>query len=292
MNTQLLESFLVVAAERNITRAAARLHLTQQTLSAQIRQLERTLGAVLLVRDSRGVRLTAAGQVFADGAKTVLADLATLVEDVRAVDAQSPEVLRVVYCARATAPFMIRVADAMEAATPAVRVELISLRTMREGVRILDEGRADAGFLWFPVAGAGLRHLVIGAERWVAAVSPSHRLAGRAEVTLADLTSETVVLPAIFASEAAERHWLAGLGSAGGGPAPIIRDIEDGPTLVARRQGIWLAPESLARRYLIDGIRLLPVSDAPRIDAAVVWNSRAPEPLIGALIDTVRAEQS
>ncbi|MBL1075345.1 LysR family transcriptional regulator [Nocardia sp. 2] len=289
MNTRLLESFLVVASELNITRAAAQLHLTQQTLSAQVRHLERELGAELLVRDSRGVRLTPAGQAFAAGAERVVNELNVLVGQVRAVDAAAVHTLRVVCCPRATAPFMIRVADAVEAANPDVRIELTSVRTIPEGLRILDSGRADAGLLWAPVIDIGLHHSVIGSEPWVAALDPGHRLAARTSVTLAELGAEPVALPAIFVSEAAEQHWLAALRADGAAFDPAVRDTEDGPILAARRQGVWLAPRSLARRYTIDGLVLIPVSDAPSIDAAVVWTTRAPGAPIRTLIDAVRA---
>ncbi|WP_067562446.1 LysR family transcriptional regulator [Nocardia acidivorans] len=98
MNVRLLESFHTVAQEGNITRAATRLRLTQQTLSAQIKQLERALGAVLLVRDSRGVRLTAAGEILTEGAGAMLAGLAELSQRVNHAAEQPINRLRVVFC--------------------------------------------------------------------------------------------------------------------------------------------------------------------------------------------------
>ena len=61
---RVLRAFVVIAEERSITRAAARLHITQQSVSAQMRVLESRLGAALLVRSSRGVTLTAVGEVL------------------------------------------------------------------------------------------------------------------------------------------------------------------------------------------------------------------------------------
>ncbi|GAA5186735.1 hypothetical protein GCM10023322_33630 [Rugosimonospora acidiphila] len=73
-----LRSFLAVAEELSITRAAARVNLTQQAVSIHLQQLERSLGVVLLVRTSRGVSRTPAGHEFAVGAKAVLDDLDAL----------------------------------------------------------------------------------------------------------------------------------------------------------------------------------------------------------------------
>ena len=63
LDTRLLRAFVVVAEELSFTRAAERLHLAQQALSAQVRQLESRLGVQLFERTTRRVALTAAGSV-------------------------------------------------------------------------------------------------------------------------------------------------------------------------------------------------------------------------------------
>ncbi|MFI6922488.1 transcriptional regulator CynR [Nonomuraea spiralis] len=71
-----LRYLLAVAEHGNFTRAAEELHISQPTLSQQIKQLERTLGVQLLDRTGRTVRLTDAGAVYADHARRALRDLA------------------------------------------------------------------------------------------------------------------------------------------------------------------------------------------------------------------------
>ncbi|MFE5286836.1 LysR family transcriptional regulator [Nocardia sp. NPDC056611] len=287
-----LESFGAVAEEGSITRAAARLHTTQQTLSAQIKQLERALGVILLVRDSRGVSLTAAGEIFADGAKTMVAGLMELSARMNTVAGQSIKQLRVVCCPRSAAPSLIRVADRLEAADPGLRVVLVGVRSMPESLRELESGRVDAGLVWLPLAGNRLRYSVIGQDRWVAVLARGHRLAGRERLPLADLAAETLVLPAIFSSDPVERQWAAALRPAAGRPAPTVLDTADGPGIAVRRQGIWLAPESLGRRFADPATSVVPITDAPPIEAAVVWTARASEPLITELIRAAAVESS
>ncbi len=288
LNIRLLQSFLTVAVEGNITRAATQLHITQQTLSAQIRQLERTLGAPLLVRGSRGVRPTEAGQELAAGAQTLIDEWVTLAERVNSVAGQAVNRLRVVCCPCQTAPFLIRVADGLEAAVPGLRVDLVSVRTMPEGLRALESGRADAGFGWLPLDGTRLRHTVIQSEPWVATVSRDHRFAEHDALVLAELAADPVVLPAIFASAAAERGWVDALRPGRSMRDPAVLDVEDGPIIAARRQGIWLAPESMARRHADSNSHVLPVADAPRIDSVVMWTDQAPEALVDELVATAR----
>ncbi|ARF56911.1 transcriptional regulator CynR [Streptomyces gilvosporeus] len=67
---------LAVAEHGNFTRAAEALHISQPTLSQQIKQLERALGVKLLDRTGRAVRLTDAGEVYTHHARRALRDLA------------------------------------------------------------------------------------------------------------------------------------------------------------------------------------------------------------------------
>ncbi|MDH6140226.1 LysR family cyn operon transcriptional activator [Kitasatospora sp. GP30] len=81
-----LRYLLAVAEHGSFTRAAEELHVSQPTLSQQVRQLERTLGTQLLDRSGRTVRLTDAGEAYAHHARGALLDLAAAeraVHDVR-----------------------------------------------------------------------------------------------------------------------------------------------------------------------------------------------------------------
>ncbi|MFG2209428.1 transcriptional regulator CynR [Streptomyces sp. NPDC048638] len=71
-----LRYLLAVAQHGNFTRAAEDLHISQPTLSQQIKQLERTLGVQLLDRTGRTVRLTDAGEAYVHHARRALRDLA------------------------------------------------------------------------------------------------------------------------------------------------------------------------------------------------------------------------
>ena len=96
-----LRAFVAVAEELNFTRAAARLHLAQQALSAQIRQLETLIGTPLFVRTTRKVELTGARLVTVHN----LTFVAKLMERLRA--AVAPDRLDTVAddLARGTAPY-------------------------------------------------------------------------------------------------------------------------------------------------------------------------------------------
>ncbi|HTT31263.1 MAG TPA: LysR family transcriptional regulator [Solirubrobacteraceae bacterium] len=73
MEMRQLSYFLAVADERHFTRAAARVHLTQSSLSSSVRALERELGSDLFVRSTRQVELTEAGRALLPAARRALA---------------------------------------------------------------------------------------------------------------------------------------------------------------------------------------------------------------------------
>lgn len=79
MDLRVLNYFLTVAKEGNITHAADVLHMTQPTLSRQLKDLEEELGVALFVRGSRQVYLTDAGMLFQQRA----AELVTLLDKTR-----------------------------------------------------------------------------------------------------------------------------------------------------------------------------------------------------------------
>src|SRR5262245_27259160 len=79
MELRHMRYFVAVAEEKNFTRAAARLHLAQPSLSRQIRDLESELGVSLLHRGKGGITLTAAGDEYLAQVRRLLADSAAAV---------------------------------------------------------------------------------------------------------------------------------------------------------------------------------------------------------------------
>src|SRR5438067_1490337 len=106
MELRHLRYFVAVAEELGFRRAAERLHLAQPPLSAQIKGLETELGVRLLERSTRVVRLTAAGRVFLDEARLVLAAAERAEQHARRADQGLVGVLRIgVLAPAATARF-------------------------------------------------------------------------------------------------------------------------------------------------------------------------------------------
>ncbi|MDO4268450.1 MAG: LysR family transcriptional regulator [Eubacteriales bacterium] len=72
MNTQILEYMIAISEEKSMSRAAARLLVSQPALSQQVKKLEKELDAKLFVREKNRIQLTDAGRVYVNGARSVL----------------------------------------------------------------------------------------------------------------------------------------------------------------------------------------------------------------------------
>src|SRR5215468_8991773 len=91
MELRHLRYFVAAAEAQNVSRAAARLHVSQPALSRQIRDLEEELGFPLFERSAKSVRLTEAGKTFLSEARAVLQRADEAVANARAVATDRPE---------------------------------------------------------------------------------------------------------------------------------------------------------------------------------------------------------
>src|SRR5437588_3546458 len=92
-----LLSFLAIADELHFGRAAAKLHLTQPSLSQQLQRLERTLGVELVARTSHEVRLTQAGRAFEAQARTIVGQMQKAAQTAREAAAGRTGMINVGY---------------------------------------------------------------------------------------------------------------------------------------------------------------------------------------------------
>ncbi|MCU1642415.1 MAG: transcriptional regulator, LysR family [Nocardia sp.] len=286
-----LRSFLAVASASSITKAAATQHITQQSLSAHIQQLERALGVTLLVRTSRGITLTAAGAELASGAPDLLVDLGALARRVRATVASSVRRLRVVSAAYTITLFAVEVAKTMEAADPGIEIEVATALRPIEAMQRLHAGTSDAAILWLPTGDPGLLNEPIRDDPRVVLLAEDHRLADRTSLTLADLADDPVVIVDAFASPEALSHRIVDP-RPDGRPAvrgPVVPTLEDCQAQLRRGRGVWFAPRQMAEWALCPGVTLIPVVDIAPTPLAVVWPPSIPRDLVDTLVAAARA---
>ncbi|MGW1230524.1 LysR family transcriptional regulator [Streptomyces sp. NPDC002530] len=193
MELRQLEYFVAVAEERNFTRAAARVHISQSGVSAQIRQLERELGAELFDRSARTVTLTVAGKAALAHARAALAEAGAVGQAVGEVTGLVRGRLTVGMVVGCTVTPLFDALAAFHRAHPGVEISLLedASEHLVEGVRT---GALDLALVG--AAGAppeGLEALTLISERLVAAVPAGHTLLSGQGLTLSELITHPIV---------------------------------------------------------------------------------------------------
>ncbi|MDX3264634.1 LysR substrate-binding domain-containing protein [Streptomyces sp. NPDC093228] len=183
-----LRYFVAVADQLHFGRAADELHIAQPALSRQIRALEQDLGASLFTRDRHGVELTDAGRQLLADAGPLLASTQAVRRRVSAAAGGKRRLMVGFRAGVAVTP----AARAFEDRHPDVVVDVQRIEGDDQAAMLLD-GRIDVGYVRLPIDEAGLRLTPLYTEPRVAVLPAGHRLAGKEEVTEADLAGEPLV---------------------------------------------------------------------------------------------------
>jgi DNA-binding transcriptional LysR family regulator len=193
MELRQLEYFIAVAEEANFTRAAERVHISQSGVSAQIRALERDLGARLIDRSGRTATVTAAGAAALVHARATLASVSAVRQAVDEVTGLIRGRLVVGMVTACTVTALFDALSAFQLAHPGVEITLVEDNSDRliEDVRSGATDLALIGAAGTPPT--GVESLVVVKEQLVAAVPCGHPLAGRHRATLAEVCAYPIV---------------------------------------------------------------------------------------------------
>jgi len=240
--------FLAVADQLHFSRAAAELHIAQPVLSRQIRALEHDLGASLFTRDRHGVALTDAGRQLLSDAGPLLAS-ADAVR--RRVSVAAHGSRRLVVGFRTGIP-VIPAARAFQARHPDVVVDVQRIEWDDQAAMLLD-GRIDVGYVRLPIDETGLRVTPLFTEPLMVALPADHRLAGKDEVTEADLVGEPLVWHADPSTHPTRRpHLDSGI---------RVRGVEEKLEHVAAGRGISFVGRSETVFYSRPDISYVPIPE-------------------------------
>jgi DNA-binding transcriptional LysR family regulator len=246
MELRHLRCFVAVAEERHFRRAAERLRLSQPPLSKQIRALEEYLGALLLHRTRREVRLTPAGQAFLARAKDILERVERAPEAIRMANDGSVGKLEIGYTVGLEIGVVPPVLRRFRKRFPDVEIRLHPLST-REQLSELKARRIDIGFTVFPARSPGVKVLPIGTQPLVFAAPLGHPLAKCPEAPVTQLQDEPLVL--LARAEAPIYHDLVISVARQAGVTPKVvaepRNLHDNLFLVSAGMGLSLLPASV-----------------------------------------------
>jgi DNA-binding transcriptional LysR family regulator len=184
MDLRHLRYFVAVAELGSVSRAAEKLFIAQPPLSLQIRQLEDELGARLLIRYPRGVRLTATGARFLEQAKDVLARADRAKRMAReSGDAVAGGLVRIGFVPSAGHTVLPKLVRRLRALRPQVELDVWEMITSRQ-VRALESGEIDAGIARPPIGTGRAACAVELGDPFCLAIPEGHPLQGRGPIDL------------------------------------------------------------------------------------------------------------
>jgi DNA-binding transcriptional LysR family regulator len=184
-----LEAFVAVVEQGSFSRAAMGLGLSQPTVSQRVQTLEADCGLRLLDR-AHGVRLTASGREIYNKARAVLAGARDIEATAQELGALARGRLKIGF---STPPIAMRVLARLTAEHPAIEIAARHGNTA-ELLRMIARCEIDVGVMTLLEAPEGMRAELIAPQRPMLCVAAGSPLAGRAEVSLAELADHPLIL--------------------------------------------------------------------------------------------------
>jgi DNA-binding transcriptional LysR family regulator len=274
MELRHLRYFVAVAENLNFTKAAAKLHLAQPSLTRQVHNLEEEIGVRLLNRSKTQVALTEEGRSFLVDAKRILALAMESILAVQRLSRGETGQLNIAYLSNSDFELLPETLGSFRLAFPHIALNLFDM-VPAEQFRALEIGKIDLGFVGLRPPGT-LGHVQwesIARHRTVVVLPARHPLARKSQVQLRDLRAMFFV----GMSEKTHpgfRQWLHETCQPAGFTPRILQDADLEPalmTFVAQGLGVSLARERI-KKLPHPGVVFRPLTPSVRSDYCIAWN--------------------
>lgn len=275
MELRHLRYFVAVAEALSFTKAAAKLHLAQPSLTRQIHNLEEELGVRLLNRSKSHVALTEEGRAFLLDARRVLALASESVQAVQRLSRGESGQLNIGYVSHFNFELLPKTLAVFRQAFPHTALNLFDLAPA-EQLRALAARKIDLGFVGLrpPLAARELQCERVARHKIIVVLPLKHPLAKKARLRLAELKTMFFV----GMSETTHpgfRDWLSNTCQQAAGFTPrILQEAELEPGLlsfVAEGLGVALAREQI-KNLPHPGATFRPLAPPVEADYCIAWN--------------------
>lgn len=289
MQLRHLKTFVAVASDLNITRAAERIHLAQSSVSEQMQALEADLNAALFDRTGRKLKLTGAGQRLLDHAQELLARAEEARAAVAAAANMTTGTLAIGGLETLCASYLPPLLAHFGTEHPTVQLQLKSAGSgeLRSGLK---SGALDVSFAFGePPDVPELKHEVVAEEELVVALPAGHRLAGQIAASAEDLHDE----PFLVTEQGCVYRQMFETGFTQNGMRPRIA-VELGSIaairkLVAEGAGCALIPRVAAEAGDRRIVALPWTGDHSPVPVTMIWHGRrSKRPAVRLFLEAAR----
>ncbi|MEV0643929.1 LysR substrate-binding domain-containing protein [Phytomonospora sp. NPDC050363] len=288
VSSRRLRYFVTLAEELHFSRAAARLFLTQQALSKQIRELEDEVGARLVRRTTRAVALTEAGEVFLASAREALAAIGAGVDAARRVHQGEAGTLRLGFVIGAALELTTPLLRAFAERHPGITLDMHESGFGDPTAGLADD-RSDVALIRLPVSAPDVESQPLFTEPLVVAVPLGHPFAARTEVTATEVAAEPIVAgrcddPLWFGYWTLEAHRDPAL------PRRVVRSSSQSEELemVAAGVAVAVTVAGIERYAGRGGLRYVPITGVSGSRLAVAWRKGRRSPGVAWFADVAR----
>lgn len=288
MELRVIQYFLTVAREENITRAAALLHITQPTLSRQLNQLEDELGVALFKRSNHRIYLTEDGMLFRRRAREIV----ELVQKTREEFFNAEGKLAGTIAIGAGETYNMEILAGwmhdFRLQHPLVnfKVQSNTADIIKENI---EKGIVDVGLLMEPIDTSRYEVLRMPKkEAWGVVVTADDELASKKEIKPQDLAGRSIIMPAREEVQMNLKKWFG----------TIYDDIDITATFNLSFNAILMVKQhvgalvTLDFRLLDDRLRFIPLKDMQLVESVIVWKKQCLlSPLIQCFIKWCQTQQ-
>jgi DNA-binding transcriptional LysR family regulator len=270
-----LRDFVAVADELSFTRAAKKLHISQPSLTQQIKLLEQELGVRLLNRIKGRISITESGKGFLEDSRRVLALSEDSVRAVRHFNRNEARQLKIGYVASLHYHLLPATLAAFQRAYPEVALNLFDM-TCGQQLEALATDKIDLGFIGLreSLAGTNLQAEAIAHYEILVALPKAHPLSKKPKINLKELESH-------FFVGMSERNypgwgeWMRRTVSQAGFTPRTLQEA-DGPlavlAFVAAGLGAALLPEQI-KLLAHPGVAFRPLKPVVKVESCIAWRS-------------------
>lgn len=194
MNAELLDlrAFVTVAELGSFVRTAEALNLSQPALSRRIQKLEESLGAPLLERSTRQVKLTMIGRDLLPKVRRLIDEFETSVLAIHDLGARSAGLVSIAAVPTTVFYFLPRTIARFSATYPRIRIRILDIGA-NEGLEAVARGEADFGINFIGASHPEIEFSTLTDDPFVLACRHDHPLASRKRVSWAELATQRVI---------------------------------------------------------------------------------------------------
>jgi DNA-binding transcriptional LysR family regulator len=293
MELRHITSFLVLAEELHFGRSAARLHISQPSLSLQLQQLERRIGVRLVARTSHSVRLTPAGEAFRREVRPLLGQLDLAVSAAREAGQVTSGQLRIGFNFPAGQRVLVPTLARMRDTYPQVRTSLLQRHTCGQ-LNELRGGRLDIAFIYGTCMEEGVSQRPILTLPVVGICASDHPLATGEPVRWPELARHRCVLPSQSTSPAIHDAVLTAARRNGidFSAVEVFDDGDAAVVMVASQQVVIFASSVRAETVGMIGLSTLSFVDpVPEVTIYATWREQDNNPAVPLFLDSIDQAQ-